>query len=297
MEDKPLILVTNDDGIDSIGLWAVVEAVLPLGDVLVAAPDRQWSGGGRAMPPDLTGNIERVEPKVDSEHVEAYALDASPALTVVYAMLKLAKRRPSLVVSGVNHGVNVGVEVTISGTVGAALEAAAFHIPSLAVSLDMPGVNHLTGDVGADYAAAKAFTQRFARVFCCRPLPADVNVLNINLPYDATPETPWRLTKLSCQRYYVPRDPQRGEEDEHFAYHHIKELEASELGSDVRTIRVDGMVSVTPLSLDLTSRVAFEEDGEGFDPQHVARVAELLGARVGRARDQLLISVAAGAGE
>ncbi len=298
MEEKPLILVTNDDGIDSMGLWAVVEAVLPLGEILVAAPDREWSGGGRSMPPDLTGDIKAVEPKVDSERVEAYALDASPALAVICAMLKLARRRPSLVVSGVNRGLNVGVEVTISGTVGAALEAAAFHIPALAVSLDMPRVQDVTGDGEIDYTAARAFTRRFARQLCggCA-LPADVSVLNVNLPYEATPDTPWRLARLSRQRYWVPRDPGRDGEDGHFAYSCVREVQASEFGSDVRTIRVDGMVSVTPLSLDLTSRVAFAEYGEGFDQQHVARITELLGVAYGREVDPALVSLVAGAGE
>lgn len=295
MEDKPLILVTNDDGIESMGLWAVVEAVLPLGDILVAAPDREWSGGGRSMPPDLTGDIERVEPKVDSEDVEAYALDASPALAVVYAMLKLAKRRPSLVVSGVNRGLNVGVEVTISGTVGAALEAAAFHIPALAVSLDMPPAQRLAGDEEIDYAAAKAFTRRFARQLCSDcVLPADVSVLNVNVPHEATPNTPWRLTRLSRQRYWVPKDPRRDEEDGHFAYSCVRELEASELDSDVRTIRVDGMVSVTPLSLDLTSRVAFEKDRQSLDHEHGAQLVELLGVVDADVEDRIFVPAAAG---
>ncbi|MFP3897359.1 MAG: 5'/3'-nucleotidase SurE [Anaerolineales bacterium] len=298
MEDKPLILVTNDDGIDSMGLWAVVEAVLPLGDILVAAPDREWSGGGRSMPPDLTGDIKAVEPKVDSKRVEAYALDASPALAVVCAMLKLARRRPALVVSGVNRGLNVGVEVTISGTVGAALEAAAFQIPALAVSLDIPQTQDVTGDGGIDYTAARAFTRRFARQLCGGSvLPADVGVLNINVPYEATPETPWRLARLSRQRYWVPRDPGRHGEDGYFAYSCVRKVKASELGSDVRTIRVDGMVSVTPLSLDLTSRVAFAEYGEGYDHQHVARITELLDIAYDGDLDPALVPLVAGAGE
>ena len=134
---RPLILVTNDDGIESRGLWAAVEAVLPLGEVFVVAADRQWSGGGRSMPPYVTGALQRVARSVHGVQVTAYAVDASPALTVVHGVLELAPRPPALVVSGINYGTNLGTEVTISGTVGAALEGGAFGIPSLAVSLDM----------------------------------------------------------------------------------------------------------------------------------------------------------------
>lgn len=69
--EQPLILVTNDDGIESRGLWAAVEAVLPLGEVLVVAPDRQWSGGGHSMPPDVTGRLTPASRRVNGTHVTA----------------------------------------------------------------------------------------------------------------------------------------------------------------------------------------------------------------------------------
>jgi 5'-nucleotidase len=252
--NQNLILVTNDDGIESKGLWAAVEALSPLGEVVVVAPDRQWSGGGRSMPPDVTGSYEVATVDVDGRAVVAYAVDASPALTVVHGVVEFTSRRPDLVVSGVNYGANLGIEVTISGTVGAALEAGAFGIPALAVSLEMDSAYHLTGDETADYAAAKAYTQRFARQVLDSGLSGDVQALNINLPCDATPETRWRLTRLSRQRYYLPLAPDRENGNGRPGYKSLLDAGQTELLSDVRAVQVDRIVSVTPLSLDLTSR-------------------------------------------
>jgi 5'-nucleotidase len=257
--DGPLIVVTNDDGFESDGLWAAVEAVLPLGEVLVVAPDRQWSGGGRSMPPQVSGRLVSAKTEYLGETVAAYAVDASPALAVVHAVVELAPRRPSLVVSGVNFGANLGIEVTVSGTVGAALEAGAFNIPALAVSLEMDPAYHLTGNDGADYTAAMAHTRYFARMVLEHGLPRDVHALNINVPKDAVPETSWWLTRLSRHRYYLPTAPDRKNGQGRPGYKVLLNADQSELGSDVRAIKVGRKVAVTPLSLDLTSRVEFRE--------------------------------------
>jgi 5'-nucleotidase len=252
--ERPLILVTNDDGIDSPGLWSVAEAVLPLGEVLIVAPDRQWSGGGRSMPPNVSGRYRDASREVAGEHVTAYAVDASPALTVQHAILEFAPRRPSLVVSGANFGLNMTTEVTISGTVGAALEASSFGIPALAVSLEMGTEHHLTGKTDADYAATKAYTQRFAWYQLIYAPIHDVDVLSLNIPSDATPRTPWRLTRLSRRRYFVPQAPDRANGVNRPGYKVLDDMSHIELNSDVWALKVERIVSVTPLSLDITSR-------------------------------------------
>lgn len=252
---ESLILVTNDDGIDSKGLWAAVETLLPLGKVVVVAPDRQWSGGGRSMPPHVSGRVRSAAREIDGVRVMAYAVDASPALAVDHGVLELTHRRPDLVVSGINYGYNLGTEVTISGTVGAALEAGAFGIPALAVSLEMDAAYHLVGDETATYVAVQAFTRRFAQKLLSRSLPADVDALSLNVPSSATPHTPWRLTRLSRHRYYVPQPPDRPNGQGRPGYALIDDPHQTEIDSDIRAVVVDGVVSVTPLSLDLTSRV------------------------------------------
>ncbi len=271
--EQPLILVTNDDGIDSKGLWAAVEAVLPLGEVLVIAPDRQWSGGGRSMPPNVTGRVQAVERQVNGERVTAYAVDASPALAVIHGVIEFAPRRPSLVVSGINSGANLGIEVTVSGTVGAALEGGAFGIPALAVSLEMGPAYHLTADNGADYSAAMAFTRRFARHLLASALPHDVDAFSINVPSDATADTPWRFTHLSRHRYFIPLPPDRANGEGRPGYKLIEDFQA-EIDSDVQTVTVDQVVSVTPLSLDLTSRVSFATLYRGVDAGQAVHLPE-----------------------
>ncbi len=249
---QPLILITNDDGINSPGLQAVVNAVSDLGEVVIAAPNQQWSGSGRSMPISVTGEITEV-PSVGHR---AYAIDATPALCVIHAMAHLVDRRPDLVISGINFGENVGVDITISGTVGAAIEAAAFGIPALAVSLEMPVANHLVGDTAEDYVAAKALTRYFTQRLLRQPLPFDADILSINVPQGATSNTPWQITRLSRQRYFVPvkRDP--ADSEDKAGYRVMDNPELTEIGSDIWCLHYAHQVSVTPLSLDLTSRTS-----------------------------------------
>lgn len=249
----PLILVTNDDGIRSAGLRAAVLALQPLGEILIAAPNRQWSGAGRSMPKTVSNSITPVSYSTDAgDTFPAYEIDATPALCVVHGMMQLAPRPPALVVSGINFGENVSTEVTISGTVGAALEGAAFGIPALAISVEMPVESHLVGDASESYEAAKAYTQQFARLLLRQTLPFDVDVLSINLPRNATPETPWRLTHLSRHRYFIPASPER---TNGAGYRVMDNPAGAEVGSDIWCLHRAGHVSVTPLSLDITSRV------------------------------------------
>ena len=271
MEEQPLILITNDDGIDMPGLWAAVSAVLPLGEVLVVAPDRQWSGGGRSMPPHVTGKMRSADRVIDGQPVTAYAVDASPALAVNHGVLEFAPRRPALVVSGVNSGANLGTEVTISGTVGAALEAGAFGIPSLAVSLEMDQTYHLQPKEAADYGAAIHFTRFFAHHLLTHVLRPDIDALNVNIPDDATPSTPWRAVRLSRQRYFLPIPPDRANGKGRPGYEMIPNPRQSEPDSDIWAIMVDRVVAVTPLSLDLTSRTPLRiAPGEAISERDLA---------------------------
>jgi len=260
MASQPLILVTNDDGIDSKGLWAAAEALLPLGEVLVIAPDRQWSGAGRSMPPHVTGRTVQSLRQLAGRTLSAIALDATPALLVLHAVLELLPRKPDMLVSGINFGANLGLDVGISGTVGAALQAAALHIPALAVSLEMAEEYHLSGNEGADYAVAALFARRFADRLLNGSLPWDVDVLNVNVPSDATSDTPWRLARISRRSYYVPAPrPEESARDGRIPYRLLDDFRHVEPDSDLWALAVDRMVSVSPLSLDLTSRVAMDE--------------------------------------
>jgi 5'-nucleotidase len=145
--------------------------------------------------------------------------------------------------------------VTLSGTVGAALEAAAFEIPAIAVSLEMDMSYLPCGDATADFGATMHFVRGLARYVLGHELPHDVDVLNLNVPSDAFPSTPWRVTSLSRSRYYVPLPPDRSRGHSRPGYRLLEYPASTEPDSDVYALMVDRAVSITPLSLDMTARL------------------------------------------
>lgn len=259
--ERPLILVTCDDGIESPGLRAAVRAVLPLGDVIVASPCEQQTGAGRSLPTFHDGAIHQVEYEVDGQPVLAYGVFGSPAQAVLYALVELVPRQPALCVSGINFGENVSTGVTGSGTVGAAMEAADDGVPAIAVSLQTPQEFHFQHSDLVDFAAAAYFTRLFAQRMLALRMPADVDVLKIDVPAGATPATPWRMTRLSRQRYFhaTPSGREYLEEKRRLGYKMFIERDTLEPDSDTWAVVVDRVVSVTPLSLDLTSRVVLTD--------------------------------------
>jgi 5'-nucleotidase len=255
---KRQILLTNDDGIRSPGLWAAAEALSVHGFVTVVAPREQQSGSGRSMPIISDGAILEEQITVGGKTWTVYSVGGSPAQAVQHAIFEIMRQPPDLVVAGINYGENVTTSVTISGTVGAALEAAASGVPAMAVSQETESRYHLTHATEIDFAAAGHFTALFAdRMLNCG-CPEDVDVLKIDVPIGATPETPWRLTRLSRARYYIPVAPERHTlaEPGVLSYRVADELDL-EPGSDAHVLRIERAVSVTPLSLDMTSRTDF----------------------------------------
>jgi 5'-nucleotidase len=257
VEKTPLILLTNDDGIQSSGIVAAALHLRGIGQLVVAAPREQQTSSGRSLPTTTDGMIERVK-LPGGEEIEAYAIGGTPAQSVLHALLEILPRRPDLVVSGINYGENVGSGVTISGTVGAALEAAALGIPALAVSLQIMGQDwYAYHDL--DFSAAADITARFARGMLARALPADVDLLKVDVPADATPQTPWRITRQSRQRYYMPYLIRNGDwKTRGFVSAKVNvDQKDVETDSDVYALVYDKVVSVTPISIDLTSRTDF----------------------------------------
>ncbi len=259
--EAPFILVTNDDGIHSPGLHAVVKAVCDLGEVMVVAPRQQQTGASRSYPPVRDKAVYREEIPVNCQTVTAYGVEASPAQAVLAALLDLAPRPPRLLISGINFGENVGTSVTNSGTVGAAIEAASFGVPGLAVSVETPQEFHYQPSDAVDFTAAAAFTRRFAQIVLTGGLPAGVDILKIEVPSDATPETPWRMARVSRQRYYVPLPSGRRSlgEQKGIGYTRVINWDTLETDSDVRALAVERVVSVAPLTIDLTARVDLDE--------------------------------------
>lgn len=126
------ILITNDDGVYAKGLWALVEAVKDVGEVIVVAPDREQSAVGTSVTLHQPLRAKRVNPLVPG--IETYSVEGTPADSVILGLKMLAGDGVDLVMSGINEGVNLGNDVYISGTVGAALQGYFYEIPSIALS-------------------------------------------------------------------------------------------------------------------------------------------------------------------
>jgi len=255
--EKTQILLTNDDGIQSPGLWAAAEALSALGFVTVAAPREQSSGMGRSLPSTSDGVIRRETLVVHGQAWTVYAVGGSPAQAVLHAILEIMPQPPDLIVSGINYGENIGTGVTVSGTVGAAMEGAALGYKALAVSLETHQRYHLTYSRDIDFSVAAQYTAYFARMLLDKKFPEDVHLLKVEVPSEATATTGWELSRLTRQRYYEPLRPERISWDvpATVGYREAVRLEDEPSDTDASVLRTKKRVAVTPLSLDLTARV------------------------------------------
>lgn len=168
---KPLILITNDDGVYALGIKKLIEAIAPLGEAVVVAPDSPRSGMSSAI---TCVNPIRVSLLKEEEDLKIYACTGTPVDCVKIGIDRLLNRKPDLLVSGINHGSNAAVSVVYSGTVGAALEGCIIGIPSLAVSL----TDH---SPHADFSEAAKFGKSVAEKVLKEGLPKGI-CLNLNVP-------------------------------------------------------------------------------------------------------------------
>lgn len=258
--ERKQILLTNDDGILSPGLWAAAAVLSELGYVTVAAPRDQASSTGRSMPRSSDGRIERTTLTINGQEWPVYSIGGTPAQTVQHAVIEIMERKPDLVVSGINYGENVGFSVTVSGTVGAAIEAAAMGIPAMAVSLQILSTDYLTY-ADLDFAPSAFFTRLFAKALLEKPMPFDVDLLKVEVPHDASTRTPWKVTRQARHNYYMLTGSRAGTWDEPYYMDAAPRVTPEDIGTDtdIYALLYDQVVSVTPLSLDMTSRTAFAE--------------------------------------
>jgi 5'-nucleotidase len=259
MHAEKHILLTNDDGIDSPGLLVLADTLSVLGKVWVVAPREQYSGAGRASLLTTDGTIEERKMFFGGAQQTVYAVNGMPAQTIHHGVLEICPQLPDLVVSGINYGENLSTDVTISGTVGAALEGASWGIPALAVSIELVQMNtYLEHSTAVDFSTTAWFAKKFATLLLEKQMPEDVQVLKLDVPYDATPETPWRITCLGRNRVFTPQIEQRQNLSQPAKVSFIQRTEQNRFSedSDVVVLKHQRLVSLTPLSLDMTSRVA-----------------------------------------
>jgi 5'-nucleotidase len=260
-KQKPHILLTNDDGIRSPGLWAAASELSKIGYVTVAAPREQSSGMGRSLPSTSDGIIQKEQMQVNGQEWSVYAVGGSPAQAVLHGVLEIVPHKPDLIVSGINYGENVGLGITISGTVGAAMEAAGMGYPALAISLQLDTQYHLSHSEDIDFSTAGYFTAYFAKRLLDKKFPDGVDLLKVEVPTHATPETEWRIARLSRLRYYDPIPAKRDSWDQpgSVSYEQSKNIKEEAEDTDVNILKNKKLVAVTPLNLDMTARVDFKD--------------------------------------
>lgn len=258
---KPHILLTNDDGIRSPGLWAAASELAKIGYVTVAAPRHQSTGMGRSLPSTSDGIIKKEKVQVNGQDWDVYAVGGSPAQAVLHGILEIVPHKPDLVVSGINYGENVGLGITISGTVGAAMEAANLGFPALAVSLETEPHHHLSHSEEVDFSIAGYFTGYFAKLVLEKKEFEGVDLLKVEVPSHATQQTEWQIARLSRQRYYDPIPAKRNSWDDHgpMGYARADNLPNEQDDTDAFIMRSKKMVAVTPINLDMTARVDFSK--------------------------------------
>tara|TARA_R110001583_G_scaffold109032_3_gene257700 strand:- start:3094 stop:3858 length:765 start_codon:yes stop_codon:yes gene_type:complete len=176
MKKRPLILVTNDDGITAPGIRTLIAVMNQIGDVVVVAPDSPQSGMGHAV--TINETLYCNEIKIDEGPQREYKSSGTPADCIKLAVSEILKRKPDLCVSGINHGSNSSINVIYSGTMSAAVEAGVEGIPAIGFSL-------LDYSWNADFEPLKPFIKQVAENVLENGLPDGV-VLNVNFPKSET---------------------------------------------------------------------------------------------------------------
>jgi len=246
---KPVILLTNDDGVNSVGLWAAFEALSEFAEVVISAPAVQQSAVGRSI--SIFEPLRMNEVQINGH--TAHIVEGRPTDSLLLGLYALDVK-PDMVVSGINLGENISCEsITTSGTVGAAMEAANQGVPAAAFSLQMTNHGDKFTDPRAhviDFSAAKAAIRDLIPMFLKEGLPAGADLINVNIPAGAV--NGYRVTTLGSRlfdTYVEVRTDPRGK-----PYYWIcgDVIHLNEEGTDVSGIQ-DGYVTITPLTMDNTA--------------------------------------------
>jgi 5'-nucleotidase len=255
MRMKPSILLTNDDGVSSIGLWAAYEALKPIADVTVVAPATQQSAVGRS--------ISIFEPlranRVIMNGNQAWSVAGKPTDAVIIGLYAL-KLKPVMVVSGINIGENLSTEsIMTSGTVGAALEASNQGTKGIAFSLQVEDQGDKFDDPryhGSSFDGAKTVVRDVVGRVLDRGFGKNTDVINVNIP--AAVKGGYEVTRLAHKLFHTGVEKRLDPRGRPYYWINGPLVEDAEEGTDVHAIR-KGNISVTPITLDCTAHAAHEE--------------------------------------
>lgn len=242
-KEKPVILVTNDDGITAPGIKALTNAVKDLGKVVVVAPDKPQSGMGHAITIGHPLRLAAVEAFGD---IEAYQCSGTPVDCVKLAVDKVLHRKPDICLSGINHGANHSINVIYSGTMSAALEASIESIPSIGFSL-------LDYSIEADFDGAAYYANLLVKQIISKKIDKHL-CLNVNIPI--APKELLKGLKVCRQAYakYEERFDERHDPTGRKYYWLTGEFQNFDKGKDTDVWALENnYVSVVPVQFDLTN--------------------------------------------
>lgn len=244
----PTILVINDDGINSIGLFILAKQLKKLGNVIIVTPGDEKSGIGKAI---SIGQVNVTENSFD-DGLKAYATTGTPADSFLIAVNKILGCNPDLLVSGINIGPNLGVDdILTSGTVGATFEAAIHHVPAIAVSYCISeitdkalGKNNVSVK---DLELAASLGYKAAKHVLEKGMPSNVDIISINVPEKAGCKKV-KLTSLCYDGYGdIHTEVNEGYKIKSWALRHYPD---GDPGTDLHAIKNDRCISVTPIKLE-----------------------------------------------
>lgn len=252
-------LISNDDGVTASGILSAKKAVEDLCETIVVAPERQQSGIGHAL---TLYEPLRVNKRVLKDGTIAYGVTGTPTDAVTVGLFQILDEKPDLMISGINTGFNIGqAELTTSGTVGAAIEAATFGIPTIAISQEVTNdhVKFETGEVDVDFEFAEKMLNKLAKIVLKKGLPEGIDLLNVNIPENPVDDK-FEVVKLG-KRMYTPVMEQRLDPRGH-PYYWIggEPYSSDEKGSDGYELKISQKTTITPLKIDLTGDLKVLKD-------------------------------------
>lgn len=257
MKKKPLILVTNDDGITAPGIRTLIQVMNTIGDVIVVAPDSPQSGMGHAI--TINSTLYCTEITVDDGPQKEYQCSGTPADCVKLAIRELMDRKPDLCVSGINHGSNSSINVIYSGTMSAAIEAGIEGVPAIGFSL-------LDYRWSADFSPLKPFIYKIVRNALTHKIPSDV-VLNVNFPLLPKKEIKGIKICRQAKAHWVEKFDKRQSPMGKDYYWLTGEFINEDGGDDTdEAALAKGYISIVPTQFDLTAHHAIQQlNTWGFD--------------------------------
>lgn len=249
MPAKPIILLINDDGIQSNGLVAMKKGLERLGRVIVLAPDKERSGIGKALSTTL---IRVAETKL-RDGSKAYSTDGTPSDGFLLALNKILEKPPDLMVAGINLGPNLGIDDFFnSGTLGAALEAAIHGVPAIAVSYCVKEISDRGGGKARitekELELTAVFAAKVAEYILRNGMPQGVDLLSINVP-ERTDIREARATSLSYTGYGDIHTKEEG--GYRIAAWILSGYPDDKMGTDIHAVKEEERISITPIRIRL----------------------------------------------